>query len=801
MSVTFTRSLLPGLLCDSSLCRAPQKQRLFKEPPRVKLNFSMADHLYLNLTTKYFKMSFETPGECRGKGLCLSIHNPTRMYENLVTPYCGILSQYFTLIDHPHITVVISSTHKLEASLVFSVYSATDNRTVRSYTVIEKKLHVYPQMHIVMFLKPKYVMSYYIRVHPDAVVILLLKEDYFTDIKASDGPSPTGRTVVVHKYQLTLMSSFQCLVHTLSEKYVNLMDLVLLRFYGMPVPPWAIGTTIVNTTTSVKLSTGSHCQKSPCIWRIRTESSRQINASLSLSRFEGSSDQLCIFGGITFGERFKKSFSEYHTFCENYNRSFSGRSVLSQNSSLVLVNYWYPNMSDISVILQISTTKCSTVKISLPKLQCICRPVHARANTMQCWEYLYERRKFSQVLLLDEKRENSKNITLGFDTPSHTCFTLQTTNNKPLCQEVRKPYILFLVPLVLGSHSQINYQIFAGMKPLVPNLLSESADEALDHQSKFLMTSMAQGILTFRGKAERVCTTVLTRNISNCEKSVGASQVSFRMAQDMFLEQRLFSTVVLRTPIRENPFRIELRLFSVLDSWLDVVIHSVQLPFENEKPHQLVGKKSVLIPVESLGSEEAYTVIEQQVEPQTDDSCPAKLIMWSSVVSDLMHIIMHINFVSVMIFFPQMPNQSLSLPGGATFFEIQGQAGAKCSLKIHQRKIKHHKRMAKIILTEQNNCTQRGNKFRCAHWTHDSLVKTKYSLLWQKCMPSNCHLQKYSWVQAFLFCNKSNTNLPSFTSKPQLQKLLGLLKLSEAPVPLEGLFIALTFSPGNQVRE
>jgi len=121
---------------------------------------------------------------------------------------------------------------------------------------------------------------------------------------------------------------------------------------------------------TVKLSEDI-CPKLFCSIIINTSPLYHINVTVMNFSFVGNYHYECKHGGLLSAELLGNKYKESAPLCES-EIGYPGRSFYSENSSLIMVLYWYKHLSSIETTLFISLTKCKAVEINTYALRSLC---------------------------------------------------------------------------------------------------------------------------------------------------------------------------------------------------------------------------------------------------------------------------------------------------------------------------------------------------------------------------------------------------------------------------------------------
>ncbi len=183
-----------------------------------------------------------------------------------------------------------------------------------------------------------------------------------------NGPGIFSKTLDSQQIQKT--SAFQCLIHT-SIKHSQ-KDYLSLRALKYILKPSAVSQNVeIHQNKSIPIHIpNKNCFDTICILNIQSQSGNQVNATvtklISSEKAPNSSKNLpCIFSGLAAIEMFPHNSRESATHCKTHDSSHINRSFYSNNSSLILLAYWFEPYSVIDVTLIISISKCRLIQIDL----------------------------------------------------------------------------------------------------------------------------------------------------------------------------------------------------------------------------------------------------------------------------------------------------------------------------------------------------------------------------------------------------------------------------------------------------
>ena len=175
---------------------------------------------------------------------------------------------------------------------------------------------------------------------------------------------------LLFKQNHIISSTFQCLIKLLMQaklltlnSYLKFQSNLIQMDKQLDIKP----------NTSVLLSVPRLHHKS--LWSLNASTNKQyqINTTVLDIMTGDFTNYDCTSTGLVTAEILNTGYKENPTFCQNFsNRIDQGRSTYSHTSALLLLLYWYPGLSAITVNLSVSTTDCKLIQFSKSRLQQLC---------------------------------------------------------------------------------------------------------------------------------------------------------------------------------------------------------------------------------------------------------------------------------------------------------------------------------------------------------------------------------------------------------------------------------------------
>ena len=215
----------------------------------------------------------------------------------------------------------------------------------------------------------------------------------------------------------TKCSTFQCTIQLLVQ---NVLNDAYFRFYSIPLPFSDSKRTIQGTNDFVDFP-NKKCLNYVCILSVVAEYQQQVNVTIYKINSVSLYDPTCIFSGVTTAETIQDDYKQSETLCENHDGTKNtSRSFYSQNSSLIMVLYWYKGYSRIQISVHISQTRRKPVLIDACYYYYHC--VYFDMMTEKCLLYLTYITQYSWINI-------SHGEILSFTQFNGTCTLFIIFNN------------------------------------------------------------------------------------------------------------------------------------------------------------------------------------------------------------------------------------------------------------------------------------------------------------------------------------------------------------------------------------
>lgn len=419
---------------DKSICQKGNVlfcNCLYKDVHNVWF-FELDSKFRMNITFK--NVCFSSPN-CDQGNITISSKNKHK--------FCGCVSFFLLYLLEKSVSVYLHVLTDIHVELNAS-FSVVDRHTLfTAYTQTAVKSFQFPNTYrilkevVVHFRRNITAFSFLIQVQKAFQVIIT--GELLSASQAFDGPGYFSNILRLRR-NMYEASTFQCLVVLHMEPVSNPID------YGL----WFTSRGINNIQT-VGISAlfanlfdmpRQGCSQFMCVVQLWTDSTLQVNITVSKIIYSGMRSFSCQYGGFVVAENLLGDYKESPVLCRPHKGSKEQSThFYSLNSSLLVVLYWYKEYSNISVALMASETKCKPVYFDFCFFHKICTSKHLK-DVRTCRNYLktitthtdlqlfaHERVKAFQFELFSfphhEYSFYDRPQTLSFSAQSETCTVLQ----------------------------------------------------------------------------------------------------------------------------------------------------------------------------------------------------------------------------------------------------------------------------------------------------------------------------------------------------------------------------------------
>ena len=345
-----------------------------------------------------------------------------------ISTYCGVMSMFniyppdFEVLFELHIGnmwyVKLDTTFDLISANIIENYKLEDN-------IFYKSVHVY-HLRLIMTC----IVKYKIVVEKYQKIILYTQLPSHNHATIYNGPGYlTQKTIVQSKSQLVVINSFQFIVELITQYAENRSDLnrdflftystKLNDFYTEVLSEKRLETSISFASKRRAASTSTILFTSP--------EQSSVNVTILRYRFQGVYDPSCPFGAVSFFEYSNlQNITEIKSICSSSHEGHF-QNVYSSTGSLLIVFYAYRGYGSLNVTVNVSYTRCQSVRIQSCILFEICLQHYNLKGTRQsCWKD----QQYTLRALRDKRlKTNYPQIHIFGHAPSEDCIILQMIND------------------------------------------------------------------------------------------------------------------------------------------------------------------------------------------------------------------------------------------------------------------------------------------------------------------------------------------------------------------------------------
>ena len=603
-----------------------------------------------------------------------------------------------------------------------------------------------------------------------------------------DGPGLLSTRLKPHVFTC---SSFQCLIKVLIYMSTIIQNITYVSklLSIQPLGKFYIG--------EEKNISSCACIRNPCIFSLEAPKGYQINATVTKLRYTGSGTNSveCKYGGIVTLEKISEKYEENPPICENTSISTgSNTNWYSQNSTLIVVIYWYEYYSIIHVNILLSQTICTLVKVDFLMTTIYCDIiVQSYDGGKSCNLYLRNISRFANMNFV------SRYDGILFSFPKNSCSVIKVFQDCYSHGLLSITYLQIQETPFIVSFFDIKFHL---------NLMLDN-----DVSQSELAISMKGIFKTYSKKHEENCNERVYFSGTNFFK-----EYQFHISPDTTRrvligkmidvcsteETRYFwISTKIKTPVSSMMVEINIKFKPQTNSWADITVHKKKLHHISETQYLS----------ESLQCSDMSKNLEQ-----VGDSVTHVLLLSSHLaMCESESLVCHIEidtkvnkyyYISVILeneiqFSKRRLQKFISLHEPAKFvtFMILDQCTGPCStLRAVWLHDNYQKYAASKLKGELCNVLSFD---LCLNF---SLINVNYillgrqiqfyeitmSILWHNpTKQQKDNIQGISWKQASKLCKSIGGYLPVFTTRDELDELLALIKLSQYMPPLMTIYIGL----------
>ena len=310
-------------------------------------------HFRWNITFIYFNL-IDVFGWC-------SINNMTvtQKFVQGVIVYCNLHSKLYFYTASSAIAFNVNIRQRMNA--IFRVKFSVISKDVLSNEIVNTELKVKPHsIHAIGKSRLK-IYTYKIQVAKYERLVINLTSFNDTYYIYFDGPGfMSKKTVLFYSNGTVKLSSFQCVMQVVQRSlYIyNVPKYITYKGRSFIMSQYVI----LNRQTQVFTLPGKLCLEDICILRLRSSGNSILNVTITNHTYTGQLESKCGYGGTSFFEYSDITVTNMFTLCGPF--WFPERSIYSHTSSVVVVVYSYQNYSSVQINFKISTSNCTLIKLS-----------------------------------------------------------------------------------------------------------------------------------------------------------------------------------------------------------------------------------------------------------------------------------------------------------------------------------------------------------------------------------------------------------------------------------------------------
>ena len=398
---------------------------------RISINFIWVLNLHKSLRIKITFLDFkiyEVFGFCPHY---VSIRSIFRKSSKIFT-YCGVMSMFsiyppdFEVLFQLHMGnawyVKLDTIFDLISANIIENYKLEDNKFYKS-------VHVY---HLKLILT--YITTYKILVEKYQKIYLFSQLPSHSHAIIYNGPGYLAqKNIVQSKSQPILINSFQIIVQFVTKYAEDMFRGNFLLTYNTLFGNF--NNEVLSKTRmviSMSFTSKSMHTSSRSILLFRSPHQSSVNATFVRYNFQGIYDPSCPYGAVSFFEEINlKNITEIKSICSS---SYEGhfQNVYSSTGRMFIVFYAYRKYSSLNVTVNVSYTRCQSVRIHACILfeTCLRRYI---MNLSPIRETCFEDHQYKLIAITDKRlRASDPQMHIFAPVPSgedEDCAILQMTTD------------------------------------------------------------------------------------------------------------------------------------------------------------------------------------------------------------------------------------------------------------------------------------------------------------------------------------------------------------------------------------
>ena len=340
-----------------------------------KILFTLNEKLCLNLTFHQIYFGFRHLHSCAVGEVRVISHSKNEQ----VFRYCGIHSNMINYPQNRKVSILLTTiTGKEMKATVYNVtvfYSVID---IKRIITLQKLMFPWQNLEWNLYLVPKQVrvMQFRLITKKYQHFIIRFTNESGLIVDLFDGPGAFSTNIFKNEHKSHITSTFQSIINLLIPFTEELNMECGFTFL----------TVSNNASMNIKLNNShphaiSHAFTKYELWKIL--SNDVVNVAITNLTYTGFNELPCIFAGITVYSLNKDLHTEIATECISVYDIFTYRDIYSKSNETLLVFYSYKEYGNLSITIQLSTTKCKPVTINTCASSYLCK----FPNNTMCRKY------------------------------------------------------------------------------------------------------------------------------------------------------------------------------------------------------------------------------------------------------------------------------------------------------------------------------------------------------------------------------------------------------------------------------
>ena len=335
----------------------------FKREEEVKIHFTLNEKLHLNLTFHQIYFGFRHLHSCAVGEVRVISHSKNKQ----VFRYCGIYSDMTNYPQNGKVSIFLTTITSTKNTIynVTAIYSVIDlNRIV----TLQKHKFLWQSLLWNLHLVPKKVRIMKFRLRTRKYQHFMIRFTCESDmiVELFDGQGTLSANIFKNNQKSHITSTFQSIIHLLipsTDELNSECGFTFLTVFNSVSMTFKLNDSFSHTI--------SYAFAKYVLWEI--VSYDVVNVTITNLTYTGFNDPLCIFAGITVYSLNKDLYTEITTECTSVHNIFTYRDIYSKTNETLLVLYSYQEYGNLSLTMQLSTTKCKPLTINTCASSYLCK--------------------------------------------------------------------------------------------------------------------------------------------------------------------------------------------------------------------------------------------------------------------------------------------------------------------------------------------------------------------------------------------------------------------------------------------